>query len=122
MPNCPICGREVSEEQKFCPNCGVDLKTHRLPSRRRTAEKAEKREKQEKREKAEKHEKREVSPVVPLVGGMILILAGVIFFLDAWDIISLREAGPYFLVLLGLIIIVAAVYASITASKRSPRP
>ena len=25
MPYCPKCGREVSEDARFCPNCGADL-------------------------------------------------------------------------------------------------
>jgi multisubunit Na+/H+ antiporter MnhG subunit len=26
MPYCPICGSQVKEETRFCPNCGCDLK------------------------------------------------------------------------------------------------
>ena len=125
MPYCPKCGKEVSGEEYFCPNCGANLKPESLYSRAMRAEKAEKREKEEKREKSEKAEKREkeeVSPIVPLAGGMILILIGVTLFLDAAGVVSLRAAGPYFLLFLGVIIIIAAIYAGIIASKRSPRP
>jgi len=125
VPYCPVCGREVSDEQEFCPSCGVNLKTKQIPSRRETTEKVEKREKEEKSEKsekAEKHEKRELSPVLAFAVGLILVVVGVMVFLDTWRVISLREAGPYFLILLGLIIIIAAIYAGVTASRRNPRP
>ena len=97
----------------------MNLKTKQIPSRRETTEKVEKREKSE---KAEKHEKRELSPVLAFAVGLILVVVGVMVFLDTWRVISLREAGPYFLILLGLIIIIAAIYAGVTASRRNPRP
>lgn len=125
MPYCPKCGKEVSGEEYFCPNCGANLKPESLYSRAMRAEKAEKREKEEKREKSEKAEKREkeeVSPVIPLVGGMILIFIGVTFLLDAVGVVSFREVWPYYIILIGVAIIIAAIYALIIASKRSPRP
>ena len=34
MPYCPKCGREVEEDAKFCPSCGVDLKAETYTYRR----------------------------------------------------------------------------------------
>jgi len=125
MPYCPRCGKEVSEEEKFCPSCGVDLKAERVPARPTIKARPEKREKEEKREKSEKeekHEKEEISPVVPLAGGLILIFIGVTSFLATSGFISWTEVGPYLLLFLGVIIIIAAVYGGVIATRRSPRP
>jgi uncharacterized membrane protein YvbJ len=128
VPYCPECGKEVSEEEKFCPNCGTNLRPERLPARPARAEKMEKREKEEKREKSEKtekeekHEKEEVSPVIPLAGGLIIVLIGAMFLLDSAGVLSLQEIWPYFVVIVGLIIIIAAIYGGMIAYKRSPKP
>ena len=122
MPYCPGCGKEVSEEENFCPDCGANLKGAGVPQRRARAEKAGIREKEEKTEKHEKHEKEEVRPVVPLVGGIVLVFVGLISFLTSARLISLRELWPYLLMFLGVVIVIAAVYAGMTASRRSPRP
>jgi len=125
MPYCPRCGKEVSEDERFCPSCGVDLKAERVPTGPRMAEKLEKAEKEEKREKSEKGEKREkeeVSPVIPLAGGLILVFIGITSFLATSGFILWREVWPYVLLFLGVIIVIAAAYAGITASRRSPRP
>jgi len=121
VPYCPKCGKEVSEEDAFCPSCGASLRPERRLYRERV-EKREKEEKMEKTEKAEKREKEEAGPAAPLVIGLILVFVGFAFFLATTRIISFREAWPYFLVFLGMIIIIAAVYAGIIASRRSPRP
>ena len=125
MPHCPRCGKEVSEEEKFCPSCGQDLKAERVlrgPRMAEKLEKAEKGEKREKSEKEEKHEKEEISPVAALAGGLILIFIGVTSFLATSGFISWREVGPYLLLFLGVIIIIAAIYAGVMAKRRSPRP
>ncbi len=85
-------------------------------------EKEEKREKAEKSEKEEKHEKEEVSPVIPLAGGLILIFIGATFLLDSAGVLSLQETWPYFVIILGVIIIIAAIYGGMIAYKRSPKP
>ena len=125
MPYCPKCGAEVSEEMDFCPQCGTSLKLPPARVRREKAEKEEKREKQEKEEKAEKaekYEKREFGYVGPLVGGVILIFLGVMFYLAAIGRIRVRDWGPVFLIMVGIIILVFGLYATLVAAKRSPRP
>lgn len=125
MPYCPKCGVEVSEEMDFCTQCGARLKSSPVRVRREKAEKEEKREKQEKGEKvekAEKYEKREFGYVGPLVGGVILIFVGVMSYLVAIGRIHVRDWGPVFLIVVGIIILVFGFYAAFVAAKRSPRP
>lgn len=123
MPYCPKCGIEVSEQMAFCPKCGASLKAERpavaaaAPPPPR-AEKAEKAEKKEKREKEEKHEKREFGVIGPLIGGLILIFLGLMSFLQVTGVLRSEVAWASFLIIIGAIIVVGALYAT----RRSPRP
>ncbi len=127
MPYCPRCGKLVTEEQKFCPDCGTNLKPEIGPAvaararRVEKREKEEKEEKEEKREKGEKHEKEEMSPAVAVACGTFLVFLGVVSFLSLTGMVILQNVWPYILLVLGVIIILAAVYAGVIASKRSPR-
>lgn len=122
MPYCPKCGVEVREEMDFCPQCGARIKPLPVRVQREKAEKGEKREKPEKEEKGEKHEKREFGYVGPLVGGVILIFLGIMSYLAVTGRIYVRDWGPVFLIVIGIIILVVGLYATLIASKRSPRP
>ena len=117
MPYCPKCGNEVTEEMKYCPKCGATLKAEMAPR-----ETYEKHEKHEKEEKAEKHEKGETSRFWALIGGLILVVIGatslITTFLDLPD----PWRGAFFLVIIGIVIIVVAIYGATRASKRTPRP
>lgn len=122
---CPKCGTEVSEEMAFCPKCGAPLKAEK-PSieapptgyRPEKAEKAEKHEKQEKGEKTEKHEKREFGFIGSLIGGLILIFFGLMSYLQVTGFLGKEVVGALFLILIGIIIIIGAIYAA----RRHPRP
>jgi len=126
MPFCPKCGGEVHEEMAFCPKCGAPLKAE-MPSaeavpperyrrekeeKAEKAEKAEKHEKEEKRERPEKYEKREVSAIGPLIGGLFLIFFGLALYLQVMGYPIWGFAGAIFLIIVGIIIIIAGVYAS----------
>lgn len=130
--NCSKCGAKVTEEMAFCPKCGAPLKTERPPEKPAAAptptvyrgEKAEKREKEEKREKgekAEKHEKREFTFMGPLIGGLVLIFLGFMFYLQVSGLLGREIAWATFLIIVGIIVIVAGIYASMAASRRYPR-
>jgi len=142
MPYCPKCGTKVSEEMSFCPNCGAPLKVEKPaveaappappapaappapPYRAEKAEKREKREKEEKhekKEKAEKHEKREYGYIGPLIGGLILIALGTMFFLVVMGSITWGASWAIFLIVIGIIIIVGAMYAASMAARRHPQ-
>ena len=132
MPFCPKCGAEIHEEMAFCPKCGAPLKGEMAPAeavaperyrrekeeKAEKAEKAEKHEKEEKRERPEKYEKREVSAIGPLIGGLFLIFFGLVLYLQVMGYPLWEFAGALFLVIVGIIIIIAGIYAT----RRFPRP
>jgi F0F1-type ATP synthase assembly protein I len=140
MSYCQKCGSKVREEMSFCPNCGAALKAVQptaaappAPSRaekeekREKHEKGEKREKEEKdqrekREKTEKHEKRgyEYGFAGTLVGGLILILLGLMFYIALTTTIGWGVIGAFCAVIIGIIIIIGAIYAATMASRRHP--
>lgn len=132
MPYCPKCGNEVDDSMTFCPRCGASLKVEAQPrgtyagsgaTYQRRDEKSEKNEKDEKdehNEKGEKQEKGERGYVGWLIGGLILIFIGIISLQSIRDLLT--GVNPsVLLVLVGVIIIVGAVYLAITARRRYPR-
>jgi uncharacterized membrane protein YvbJ len=133
MAYCPKCGNKVEENMTFCPRCGAPLKMEApvqaghaptAPQRGEKAEKGEKQEKQEKQEpeKGEKHEKGEFGFVGWLIGGLILILIGFFALLQFANIISSGIVGALVLLIIGIIIIIAAVYFTSMARRRHPSP
>jgi len=135
MPNCPKCNSRVTEAMSFCPSCGASLKEAPAaapapvpappapPVRREKQEKQEKGEKGEKREKTEKgekHEKQGVGLLGPIIGGIVLIMLGVMAFLSLQPDINQPMLGAYFLVIIGIVIIVAAIYGAMIAARRHP--
>ena len=136
MSYCPKCGSKVREGMNFCPKCGTVLKAEQLPAEATAApapapmpyraekaerhEKEEKEEKQEKEEKGERREIRQLSYVGPLIGGVFLILFGFFLYLSVTGVLRLETLGAFFLVLIGVVIIVGAIYAAMTASRRHP--
>jgi hypothetical protein len=137
MAYCPKCGNEVTETMAFCPRCGASLKLEApvqavpappAPQAPRREEKAEKREKGEKREKqepekGEKREKGEYGFMGWLIGGLILIFIGAMAFLNInYHFVSPAMGWALFLLIVGIIIIIAAIYLATTARKRSPSP
>jgi uncharacterized Zn finger protein (UPF0148 family) len=126
MSHCPKCGRKVSDEMTFCPNCGASLKVEQAPTVttrpvRHRGEKEEKHEKQEKSEKGEKHEKGEYGFIGPLIGGLILIFLGLVAYLEMTHMVERGMLGALFFVIIGTIIIIAALYGATLARKRYPR-
>ncbi|NWF86657.1 zinc ribbon domain-containing protein [Candidatus Bathyarchaeota archaeon] len=127
--NCSKCGAKVTEEMAFCPKCGAPLKAERPPEKPAVApaptvykgEKTEKHEKEEKGEKAEKHEKREFAFIGPLIGGLVLIFLGFMFYLQVSGLLGREIAWATFLIIVGIIVIVAGIYASMATSRRYPR-
>jgi predicted lipid-binding transport protein (Tim44 family) len=129
MPYCPKCGSKVDEEMSFCPKCGAALRVEQpsvvaAPQAPRAEkeekhEKREKEEKQEKKEKTEKGEKREYGYLGPLIGGLILVVLGVMFYLATTMALG-TVTWAFFIILIGIIIIVGAIYAAIMASRRHP--
>lgn len=124
MPYCPKCGNEVTEEMEYCPKCGASLKAAKV-SRREAYEKHEKHEKQEKAEKAEKtekHEKGEASRFWVLIVGLIIIVIGATSLASMLLNIPNLWRGAFFLVIVGIVIIIFAIYGATRATRRSPQP
>ena len=143
MSYCPKFGAKVKEEMNFCPKCGSSLKVEQAPAQAPAApqppaapvrvekeekeEKGEKREKEEKgerqgwMEKEERYEKREYAFVGPLVGGLVLIFLGLVFYLMLTSAIPWQALGAIFFIVVGIIIIAGVVYAATMASRRHPR-
>ncbi len=132
MSYCQKCGSEVKEDMTFCPKCGAALKvTEPRPPERYRSEKAEKQEKQEKHEKEEKmekgeqpekFEKKEYSILGPLIGGSILILVGFMFYLAVAGVLNLRSIFPFFLIIIGAIVILGVAIGAVMARGKNPRP
>ncbi len=57
-----------------------------------------------------------------LIGGLIIILSGLNAYLSIISPSYATYSGPIFLIVLGIIIIVIAIFAAMAATKRSPRP
>ncbi len=130
MPYCQKCGFKIREDMTFCPQCGAALMKEHVPPIRYRSEKAEKQEKHEKDEKEEKmekgeqpekYEKGEYGVLGPLIGGLILILVGFMFYLVAADLITLRDILPFVLIIIGVIVIVGVVMGTVMARGRHPR-
>jgi amino acid transporter len=85
-------------------------------------EKQEKQEKGEKQEKQEKGEKQETSVLWALVAGLILIALGVISVLTTFFGLAGLPSGAVFLLVIGVVIILVAIYSAVRAGRRSPRP
>jgi hypothetical protein len=136
MSYCPKCGNKVDENMVFCPHCGASLKgsptlgpspVYQYQRRQEKSEKNEKREKQEKdnrgSEKGEKQEKGEYGFVGFLIGGLVLITIG---FFSLLQITSrtLTSGGDFAIMLLiiGIIIIIGAIYVTMVARRHSPHP
>ncbi len=128
MVYCPKCGNEVDEATAFCPRCGAPLKAGApvpATTARPMSEKAEKSEKQEKQEKqepekGEKHEKGQYGYVGWLVGGLILILIGFFAVLRISSIITSEIGWALVLLIIGVVVIITAVYFAKMSRKRYP--
>jgi hypothetical protein len=132
MSYCPKCGNKVDETMAFCPRCGGSLKADMgaqpVPQQRPTyrrdekSEKGEKQEKNQHNEKGEKHEKGEHGHVGWLIAGLVVIIIGVMAFVRAMGYIPGAIENAVVLLVIGVAIIIVAVWFSTTARKRSPVP
>jgi predicted lipid-binding transport protein (Tim44 family) len=132
MSYCPKCGIKVDETMAFCPRCGAALRataTSQAPPQYQTRprnEKNEKREKQEKNqqqpEKREKNEKGEHGFVGYLIGGLVLIIIGLFSVLRISNALTSDASWAVMLLIIGVIIIVAAVYLAFIAKRHNPPP
>ncbi len=107
MRYCSNCGAEIADDARFCPSCGKPAGEAGEAKKR---EKDEKGEKGEKDEKDEKGEKDEGDRTGALIGGMILILLGGLLLLGERGTIAENDIGPYFLLGIGIILLLGALW------------
>ncbi|MCW4034713.1 MAG: zinc-ribbon domain-containing protein [Candidatus Bathyarchaeota archaeon] len=132
MPYCRKCGSELNEEIAFCPKCGTAVKptetatpqtyTHEKGEKQEKNEKTEKQEKMEKNEQQEKYEQQPFSIVGSLFGGFILIFVGVMFYLAVTGSIEFSAIFPFFLIIIGVIVILGIAVGAVMAKKKNPMP
>ncbi len=104
MPYCPKCGNEISEDDDFCSKCRTPLKegvVYRRVHRR-----------DEKDEKNEKDEKGEDDKFGPIIGGLIVTWLGLLLLLSNQGIIRSFDFGGYFLMGIGVILIIRGLLAT----------
>jgi len=124
MPYCPRCGKEVKEDDIYCPQCQAPLKVGR-PVYRRHDEKDERDEKREKDEKGEKSEKSEKSEkgehedkaLGALTGGLILLWLGVSFLIREYGYVTWASWWAYFVLGVGVILILRGLMAYVKTSN-----
>ena len=129
MSFCPKCGNKVDESMTFCPRCGASLKMEAAPRPPQTPspayrrdEKSEKHEKNQQGEKGEKHEKGEFGYLGWLIGGIVVIVIGLLAYLQAAGMLASQYNGAITLLVVGIAIIIIAVWLSMTARRRHPTP
>jgi uncharacterized membrane protein YeaQ/YmgE (transglycosylase-associated protein family) len=125
MPYCPKCGNKVEDNMTFCSRCGAPLKAETAaqpaPALQKS-EKNEKGEKQEKQEKDEKHEKSGGGFIGFLIAGLVLAFIGVIAYYDVTTGLPNSELlGPVILLIIGIALVVVAIYYVMKARSRNPR-
>ncbi len=132
MSYCPKCGNKVDETMTFCPHCGASLRmttptaTPVSPSqpyqRAEKAEKNEKNQSREKGEKGEKHEKGEFGHIGWLIGGIVVIVIGILAYARAVGYLTQPVGDAVTLLIIGVAIIIVAIWLSTMARRRNPAP
>ena len=112
MPYCPRCGKEVKEDDIYCPQCQAPLKVER-PVYRRHDEKNERDEKREKSEKGEHEDK----ALGTLTGGLILLWLGVSFLIREYGYVTWANWWAYFVLGVGAILILRGLMAYVKTSN-----
>jgi uncharacterized membrane protein YvbJ len=112
MPYCLKCGTKVEENMVFCPICGTQLKD--APIKEAVPE--QKQEEQKKPAKTAKEAKTsDQSFVTYLVSGLILLIIGAFAILQLSNPrMNLAQNLTIMLSVIGVIIIVGAVYVAIS--------
>jgi len=128
MPSCLKCGSKVEDTDTFCQNCGTPLKdlaaspaTSTAPSLQVKAEENENLKKPNDPKKEKTQEKPDRSFVYYLALGLILITVGVSAILELTDgKLAMSALLAVMLFTIGLIVILAAVYAAFAGRKHTP--
>lgn len=127
MPYCPKCGSEVDERMVFCPKCGASLKTEKPLDWREQRRQWREQRRQWRHEYGqvewrEKYEKHEQLFIGPLIGGLVLIMLGFLFYLGLTNSLNWQILEAIFLVITGLIILAGALLAYALRRRISKHP
>ena len=114
MSYCPKFGNKFEETMIFCPRCVASLKgitqTSQPPATQPN--------RNDETEKLEKQEISEYGFLGYLMGGLILITIGVFALLDLTSPSTSGQDVSAMFLIIGVIIIIAAVYIGLTARKK----
>ena len=114
MSYCPKCGNKIEETMVFCPHCGTSLKDPATPNQTPPTQPYQ----YEKSEKNKNSEKSEYGFIGYLVGGLILITIASFALLDLSHPSNSPQDLAAMLLVIGVIIIVAGIYITITTRRR----
>jgi hypothetical protein len=79
MKQCPVCVKELPDDAIFCAYCGFDVKTGAAPVRKKGEDRGGR-----------------------YMGGMVLIVLGLIFLIDAYTAYDFGELWPLLLIAIGI--------------------
>jgi uncharacterized membrane protein YvbJ len=125
MSYCPKCGNKADDSMTFCPKCGASLKmeTRATPTYPpQTYRRNEKNEKNQQNEKREKQEKGEYSFIGWLIGGIVVIAIGMFAFAHAFGYITSPVQNAMILLVVGIVLVIVAIWMSMRARKHNPVP
>ncbi len=118
MSYCPKCGDVIDGTIVFCPKCGTTLKDAAPIQEASASGEQEKTEKQESPAVVDIQEKNQYDFVKYLASGLIIIVLGVFAILDLTiHNFDTGQAIPIALILIGIIIIIAAIYVTVPTRK-----
>jgi len=122
MSYCPKCGNKVDETMAFCPRCGASLKEP-TPDQSAPSQPSQSYQQQEKAEKNEKQAKTQHGFIGFLIGGLILSVVGVFALLELSGYFASSGQGlAIMLLIIGIIVIVGAIYVALASRKHIPEP
>jgi uncharacterized integral membrane protein len=111
----------------FCPKCGAPLKMGATAQAGPTTYPPYRHEKQEKHDEKhrEKHEKAGGGYGF-LIGGVLIVILGLLAYINATTSVFHSLSGPaasaLFLIVIGILIVVAGLYYSMRSRRRNPVP
>ena len=126
MPYCPKCGSEVDETMAFCSKCGTSLKGTQyedIKDRTKAESRDVRREWREERRKMReerwnRYGERRFRFIGPLIGGTILVLLGLAFYLQVVEGFGIWLLLSSIFIILGILVIVVGIYVITVLTRR----
>ena len=126
MPYCPKCGSEVDETMAFCSKCGTSLKGSQyedIKDRAKAEIRDAKREWREERRRMREERWNRYGGgmfrfIGPLIGGIILVLLGLAFYLQVVEGFGIWFFISSFFIIMGILVIVIGIYVITVLTRR----